>query len=151
MEKVENINIQFSGDKFPENPIVIHLLEGPAPTPFRTIDPVKKRIEGDINSVKEFIKNNLLKADKAVVYYSDNPANPWIELQVNPEDELAPVVKGVLSPNPDLKAFFFNEKAAFKNDTFIDVIKKYAHCFKSKEEAKVLIKTLTNFKAKFST
>jgi hypothetical protein len=153
MEKIENFNVSF-GDNIPEKPVHIYLYEGQAPQPERTLNPQKLKVVCDLNGVVDFVKDRYTSGKKdiaGVVTYSDSPADIYVELQTNPVSEIQTVIKGVLKSNPDLREFHFNEKGAFNNKSFIDVIRKNAHCFASIEEAKRLVKLLTNFQASFTT
>jgi hypothetical protein len=153
MEKIENFNVSF-GDKIPEKPVHIFLYEGQAPEPERTLNPQKLRIDCDLNGVVDYVRDRYT-ADKkdiaGVVTYSDNPDDIYVELQTNPASEIQAIIKGKLKSNPDLKAFHFNEKGVFNNKSFVDTIRKNGHCFRSIEEAKRLVKLLTNFQASFTT
>ena len=146
-----------------ETPIVIHVLEGKAPEPVKTLHPKTLKISGDINAPLDYARDRfgtepVLQGASIpennripIVTYMDKAVGPWIKLETNPFSELGEVITGNLHQNPDLKAFKFNESKVFDNQSFIEVLRKFAHCFKDKNEVKNLIKKLQNMVAKFET
>lgn|GEM_PF-3502012 len=159
MEKIENLNVYFNGDKVPEKPVEIILREGDAPEPLKTVNPVKQVIEGDIDTVLTYVKGRYNPSEEegkpvekgVIILYCDDPDHVAIKLLIDEKNPLATVVKGSLEKNPDLRNFQFNEGAAFDNKSFIKTIKKNAHCFNSLMEAQNLIKQLSSFQATFET
>lgn len=140
----------------PSKPIVIHLLEGQAPDPIKTVQKQSVKISGDINSPMEYSKlidhtTGTFPAVDAIVEYSDNPDNPWIELKFDPSKSTNTTVTGTLVKNKELKDFGFNVDGKFTNVTFIDFITKHAHCFAVAGVVKQLRKELKNFQAQFKT
>lgn len=156
MSKIENLNISF-GDKMPENPIVIHLLEGNAPEPLRTDQRNRYTTVGMINSAREYLKANfndmvIFEPDCSVIEYSAEPNQAFILLVTHKAFPYKGVsVRGEATINEKLQAFHFNKKGVFDNESFIQTIRDNAMCFKDLNEAKKLVKELSNFKAKFST
>ena len=162
MSKIENLNISVSGkDDYPTDPIIIHILEGPAPEPLKVNQPKSVAIEGAIDSpliyaIHYFSENtaekpHVVHPEIAVVVFSDSPKNPYIKLTIDPGHSISTTVTGKLKPNTDLAAFRFNEAGSFTNKTFSEMIIKHAHCFANKGEAKTLRKSLQNYQAKFNT
>lgn len=140
----------------PSKPIVIHLLEGQAPDPIKTVQEQSVKISGDIISPSEYSKliahtSGIFPTTDAIVEYSDNPKNPWIELKLNPSKSIHTTVIGKLAENKELEQFGFNVDGKFTNVTFIDFITKHAHCFAVAGVVKQLRKELKNFQAQFKT
>lgn len=134
--------------------INITLREGSASDPVRTVQPRKREIKGDIQSVYLYSKDRFLLPEivtKALVEYSDDPNQPWIFLDTDIDHPLSTTVKGELVQNPDIKNFSFNRGAVFTNKTFIQVIKENAHCMENLAQARALIKQLQSFVARFTT
>ena len=154
MSNIENLNVSVQGQN-PEKPVIIHLLEGKAPEPVETIQPKQIGISGDINTPVNFSQgmNPETKYDPmdAIVEFSDNPKDPWIEIKYEVGKSLFHRVRGELKPNPDLAKFHFNEAGFFTNKTFAEMIMNHPHCFANKGEAKSLRKSLQNYQAKFNT
>jgi hypothetical protein len=153
--KVENINISVN-EANQEKPIIIHLLEGPAPEPQKVIQPESVTISGDIIAPVDYAifliaEDKRNSPDFAIVTYSDNPKSPWIKLVIGANQSIKQTVTGTLMVNKDLNDFHFNEAAFFTNKTFADMILKKAYCFALKGEAKALRKSLQNYQAKFNT
>lgn len=162
MSKFENLNITISDkENYPQKPIIVHILEGPAPDPIKVNQPKSVEINGDIfapvlysgvqNLNDSFSPLEIKKPSEAIVTYSDNPKDPWIKLVIGPDQTINQTVTGKLIVNKDLNDFHFNEAAFFTNKTFADMILKKAHCFALKGEAKALRKSLQNYQAKFNT
>jgi hypothetical protein len=159
MSKIENVNIAVS-ENYSGNPIVIHLLEGPAPEPIKVSQPISIVIQGDIFAPVAYVKQDLcgnnsdihqFYTSEAIVQYSDNPKSPWIKLTMYPNRTINETVTGNILVNKDLAQFRFNEAGAFTNKTFAEMIMKHPHCFANKGEAKTLRKSLQNYNAKFNT
>jgi hypothetical protein len=159
MSKIENVNIAVS-ENFSGQPIVIHLLEGPAPEPIKVSQPISILIEGDIFAPVAYANENLsdtrggddqFPTTTAIVKYSDNPKSPWIKLTMFPNRSINETVTGSINLNKDLAQFRFNDAGAFTNKTFAEMIMKHPHCFANKGEAKTLRKSLQNYNAKFNT
>lgn len=154
MANIENINISVN-DADQKTPVIIHLLEGPAPAALITIQPKAIEITGDITSPVVFSSGipyeAKSKSTDAIVTYSDNPKNPWIKLEIAPDKTISHTVTGRLIANPDLSLFRFNEPAVFTNKSFAELIMKNPHCFSVKGQAKELRKALQNYQAKFNT
>jgi hypothetical protein len=154
MSNIENINISVN-EADQKTPIIIHLLEGPAPEPVKVNQPQSININGDIYA--PVLYSNRIESSSiedptdSIVTYSDNPKDPWIKLVIDPSQTINQTVTGKLIVNKDLNDFHFNEAAFFTNKTFADMILKKAHCFANKGEAKALRKSLQNYQAKFNT
>jgi len=159
MSKIENVNIAVPGN-FSGQPIVIHLLEGPAPEAIKVSQPISIVIEGDIFAPSAYAEEDLsvregeggqYPATMAIVQYSDNPKSPYIKLTMYPNRTINETVTGKIRENKDLVQFRFNEAGAFTNKTFAEMIMRHPHCFANKGEAKTLRKSLQNYNAKFNT
>jgi hypothetical protein len=156
MSKIENVNISF-GDKLPDDPIVVHILEGVAPEPRRTDQVQKFTADGMINSAREYLKANMndssiFEPDCSVILYSMDPQDAFIKLKTHKSySHKGVTISGNAKANKRLSAFYFNKKGVFDNESFIETIRANAMCFKDEKEAKKLVKELSNFKASFST
>lgn len=155
MSKIEKINISVS-EANQDKPIIIHLLEGPAPEPHKVIQPESVTIIGDIGAPVDYAIFHIAEDKKnspdfAIVTYSDNPKSPWIQLVIGANQSIKQTVIGSLLVNKDLNDFHFNQAGFFTNKTFADMILQKAHCFANKGEAKTLRKSLQNYQAKFNT
>ena len=157
MEKSQKISVTVPEGYDSTKPIIIHLLEGEAPKPVKTLHPQKVTVVGDITAPLRYTKDrfidNLNNDDnkKAIVTYMDKAAGPWIKLETDPSSEIGVTIKGELKKNPDLAPFHFNESAVFDNKAFIAVLRKSAHCFANTQEVVAMIKQLQNMVAKFET
>jgi hypothetical protein len=163
----KNIKVVVPENYDPAKPIVIHLLEGAAPEPLKTVQEQSVKISGDINAPAIYAKSifprsgsvgfsndspvNRFPNEQAIVEYSNNPKNPWIELTLNPGQSVNTKINGVLKPNKEVELFGFNVDGKFTNKTFIDHIMKYPHCFATKGVVKQLRNELKNFSAQFKT
>lgn len=159
MEKIENFNVYLNGE-VPQKPIEIIFREGKAPEPLRTIDPQKISISGDIDTVLSYVRDRYHTREEGddngsnivpIVVYCDDPKRSYIELREKPNSPNGTIIRGELKENPDLKEFHFNQAGVFDNQRFIAVIRENAHCFKSLDDAKQLVKSLQNFQARFTT
>lgn len=152
MEKITIENINFL--EAPTSPVEIIVRDGRAADPINTVQPQRVKITGDLNTPSSYAEERFAEDEiheDTIVEYSDNPEDAWIILEEDFRDPMGSVVKGELLKNNDLKAFEFNNAGVFTNKTFIEVIRKNAHCFASIQEAKALIKQLQSFVAKFTT
>lgn len=166
MEKSQKISVTVPEGYDSTKPIIIHLLEGEAPKPVKTLHPQKVSVTGDITAPLRYARDRYKSIEiepvsqgssipdenkKAIVTYMDKAAGPWIKLETDPSSEIGVTIKGELKKNPDLAPFHFNESAVFDNKAFIAVLRKSAHCFTNTQEVVAMIKQLQNMVAKFET
>jgi hypothetical protein len=137
----ENINLTINGDV--KNPIEIVLREGEA---IKHQYLKKYTFNGVISAPRDFSKM-ITNKGLAVVEFSYK--DQLIKILEDPTDADGAEVTGKISINPDLVAFGINKDVFRTSSELIKHARKYAHCFKSPQEAKDLIVTLQNFEVKF--
>lgn len=140
MEK-ENINITINGEA--KTPIEIVMREGEA---LKHQYPKKYIASGIISAPREFAK--MIK-DKTLGVVEFSYRDQKIKIFEDPTNTDSAEVTGQITINPDLVAFGINKDKFFTNADLIKHVRKYAHCFKTPEEAKTLIETLQNFEVVF--
>lgn len=139
--KTEGINVTINGDV--KEPIEIILRDGRAG---KIVYPVKYQQSGLITAPIEFSKRI---SDKSIALVEYSVSILKITFFENPKSEESAIVSGSVTINPDLVAFGINKDKYFKSPELIKFVRKYAHCFKSLDDAKELISNLQNIEVKF--
>lgn len=139
--QAEKISLTVNGEV--KEPLEVILREGQAEP---IVLPEKYLFTGTIQAPRIFSKT--IK-DKSLTVVEYSFAEKKLTIKVNPTDKLAAEVRGRIETNPDLLEFKINQDKYIDSKKLINHVRKYAHCFKTMDEAKELIKSLQNFEIKF--
>lgn len=151
MEENQN-NEKLSIDQLAKEGIrEITIRHGDAPTLLDEVEPVKIELEGDINSINEFLKHRGSLHKKEQIHIIMNREKNTILLVVDEKDPDGTTVKAILQENPELAELNINKNSTYTHKDLITLLKFKSHLFSSKAEHKKLINDLRNFTAKLDS
>lgn len=126
---------------------IIHFLEGRAPDP---LNKCGMRIEGDINSVTNFIQsgNHVLDKSKTIIFFNEEEMSIALHNNIGEDARVALYVFGKLKPYPELEAFGINSSKRFRLQELEKFIRMNRIFFSDAEEHAKICTDLRSFTAK---
>lgn len=141
MEKQVNINAHFEGSV---GQLTFRTVKG-----LDEVAPLKQHFTGVLSAPFEYAKTKLLENELPVVV--SNIDKRKITLFVNPSDQYAPTVEGVVSEATETQQFKINQAHTFSREELIKLFKFNRRFFAIREEYDKAMLTLSKFKVTTQT
>lgn len=117
---------------------------------------VKIEIEGDINSISNFLKKRnegyLHQAvDKNKVVVTVNKDEWWISMELDPNNHFGTVITGTLEISKELEVFGINKNVKFTREALVQLVKMNRLSFDKLDQQDIILKSVMSFSAKAFT
>lgn len=144
LEHEKKINVNFAEGETVKELII---REGTAESPLNN-HPKQVIISGDINSITNYMihRENLLKKETTVIVF--NEVDGCIQLNADPSNNLALIIKARLETYPDLDNFGINKGKFFTQTELEQQVKMHRIWFANKDEYDKILAELARFRAK---